>query len=379
MRQVSLSLLLLSILTTEIVADKNRVINGYVRGTYQHHDVKDDRVYKDDAIGGKLHFETGSIDGVSLGASYYGTTEVVNDDNRGLIPLRGETHKSYSILGEAYLKYEFGKSMFKIGRQEIDTPFADRDDIGMIPNTFESAMFVNSDIKDTTVFLGQINKMSGVGAEVVDKFTKVNGSKNMRLIGMIYEGFNNFTLSGWYYQLKDAEINKISYIEANYEKKVNWDYSYEVGMQYSKQSYSVGEDANILGGKVTLASNRLGMIFTTAYTKVKNRVANSGFGGGPFFSNSEYLIVDNAGADGTAKWIGAELDGAKFGYRGLTLGLGKIILETKEKKDATEVDFVASYALNNNMEFHMVYSDLKGVNIGEDDAKHLRVFANYNF
>jgi len=41
-----------------------------------------------------------------------------NDDNHGLVPLRGESHKSYAILGEAYLKSEFGKSMLKVGRQE---------------------------------------------------------------------------------------------------------------------------------------------------------------------------------------------------------------------------------------------------------------------
>lgn len=379
MKPVSFYMLLLSTLTIDAVAGKETVVDGYVRGTYQSHDVKDDRVYKDDAIGGKLHFETASTDGVSLGASYYGTTEVVNDDNGGLIPLRGETHKSYGILGELYLKYESENSLLKVGRQEIDTPFAQTDDIGMIPNTFESAIFTNKSIKDTTIFLGQVNKMAGVDAEVIDKFTKVNGSNNMQIVGICYEGLENMTLAGWYNKLKGAEIEKIVYLEANYGKELNRNYSYTLGLQYAKESYAVGEDAKIFGGMVTVGSKYSGITVTSAYTKVKNRVASSGFGGGPFFSNSEYLIIDNAGADGTAKWLGAEVNGSKFGYRGLTLGLGKIQLETESKKEATEVDFVASYELNDNMEFHLIYSDLKGKNVGEDDAKHLRVFANYNF
>ena len=379
MKQVSLSLLLLSALTINAIAGKETVVDGYIRGTYQSHDVKDDRVYKDDAIGGKLHFETASTDGVSLGASFYGTTEVFNDDNKGLIPLRGESHKSYAILGEIYLKYESKNSILKVGRQEIETPFAQTDDIGMIPNTFESAIFINRGIKDTTIFLGQINKMAGVDAEVIDEFTKVNGSKNMQFIGITYNGIDNLSLAGWYYRLKGAEIDKISYIEANYAKDLNRNYSYELGLQYSKQNYSVGDDATVLGGTVTVASKSSGITLSSAYTKVKNRVASSGFGGGPFFSNSEYLIIDNAGIDGSAKWIGTEIDGSRFGYSGLTLGLGKITLETESKKEATEVDFVASYEVNKNMEFHMIYSDLKGVDVGEDDAKHLRVFVNYNF
>ena len=378
MKQVSWSLLLLSILSIDAVAGKETIVDGYVRGTYQHHDVKDDRIYKDDAIGGKLHFETASTDGVSLGASYYGTTKVFNNDNRGLIPLRGETDKSYSILGELYLKYESATSMLKVGRQEIETPFAQTDDIGMIPNTFESAIFINNSIENTTIFLGQINKMAGVDAEVIDKFTKVNGSKNMQVVGVTYDGFDNLSLSGWYYRLKGGEIETISYLEANYKNKFAH-YSYVLGLQYAKQNYSVGEDAKVLGGSFTLTSQSSGVTLATAYTKVKNRVASSGFGGGPFFSNSEYLIIDNAGADGTAKWMGAEIDGSRFGYGGLTLGVGEVTLDTASKTEATEIDVVASYQLNENMEFHMIYSDLKGVNVGEDDAKHLRVFANYNF
>ena len=378
MKQVSWGLLLLNMLTVDAVANKETLVDGYVRGTYQHHDVKDDRVYKDDAIGGKLHFETASTDGVSLGASYYGTTEVFNDDNKGLIPLRGESHKSYAILGELYLKYESENSMLKVGRQEIDTPFAQTDDIGMIPNTFESAIFTNKGIEGTTIFLGQINKMAGVDAEVVDKFTKVNGSKNMQVVGVTYEGVENLALSGWYYRLKGGDIDKISYLEANYQDDFA-NYSYELGVQYSKQSHSTGEDVKVLGGTVAINSKSSGVTVSTAYSKVKNGVANSGFGGGPFFSNSEYLIIDNAGESGTAKWMGVEFDGSRFGYSGLTLGLAKVTLETDLDREASEMDFVASYDFNDNMELHLIYSDLKALNVGEDDAKHLRVFANYNF
>jgi hypothetical protein len=379
MKQLSKSLLLLSMFTANLLAGEETVIDGYIRGTYQKHDVKDDRIYRDDAIGGKLHFETAPTDGIALGASYYGTTEVFNDDNRGLVPLRGETDKSYSILGELYIKYKSEKSIFKIGRQEIETPFAQTDDIGMIPNTFESAIFINNSIPDTTVFLAQINKMSGVDAKVIDKFTKINGSKNMQVMAITYEGIKNLVLSGWYHRLKDGEIDKIVYIEGNYANALNSNYSYELGIQYAKQNYSVGEDAQVFGGMVTVTSKYSGLTVTSAYTKVKNRVASSGFGGGPFFSNSEYLIIDNAGEDGKATLLGLEIDGARFGYNGLSLGLGKITLETKSKKEATEIDFVASYQVNKKMEFHLIYSDLQALNVGEDDAKHLRVFANYNF
>ncbi len=204
-------------------------VDGYIRGSYQVHDVTDDRTYRDDALGGKLHIQTGAFYGLTLGASIYSSNAIFNDDNHGLVPLRGENHKSYSILGEAYMQLDVGKSVLKVGRQEIETPFAQVDDIGMVPNTFESAIFENKSIDNTTIFLGQIQKMAGVDADEVDKFTKVNGSKGMQVLGVNYEGVQNLALGAWYYNLKDNEIDSIAYLEANYEKELG-DMTYGVGL-----------------------------------------------------------------------------------------------------------------------------------------------------
>jgi len=373
MNQKIMSLALLSVVGLEANG-----LDGYIRGTYQNHDIKNDKVYKDDAIGGKLHFETASTEGISLGASLYASSSIVNDDNRGLIALRGETHKSYSILGEAYLKSEFGKNVLTIGRQEIETPFAQIDDIGMIPNTFEAVTLINNEMENTILFLGQIQKMSGVDAEIIDEFTKVNGSKNMQVLGLTYDGIADLALLGWYYRLSGAEVDNITYLEAMYEKEFGA-YAYSLGLQYSKQGHNVGASTRVLGATLSLSARNMGLTFATAYNETKDGSAFSGFGGGPFFSNSEYLILDNAGDEAKAKWMGVELDASILGMNGLTVGMGKITLETEANKKATEVDFVASYEINKDVEIHMIYSDLKGANVGEDDAKHLRIYANYNF
>ncbi len=54
-------------------------------------------------------------------------------------------------------------------------------------------------------------------------------------------------------------------------------------------------------------------------------------------------------------------------------------MTNEAKKEATEADLVLSYEMNDDFEIHAIASNLKGHNVGEDDAKHLRVFANYNF
>jgi len=382
MSKIRFSLAVLSTLTLQAEslseAFNGTEVDGYLRGAYQSHNVNDDKTYKDGAIGGKLHFETGAYYGVSLGASAYASKAIFKHDNKGLIPFRGDNHDSYAILGEAYLKATFGNSMLTVGRQEIETPFAQVDDIGMTPNSFEAVIFENKGIEDTSIFLGHVQRMAGVDAEVIDDFTNVNGSKHMQVLGVTYEGIKDVDISTWYYHLKDAEIESIVYVEGNYEKELG-NTTFGAGIQYAKQRYHVGNDATVYGGTLSATENRLGLTVTTAYTKVKDNAATSGFGGGPFYSNSEYLILDNAGKDAKAKWIGIEFDASVVGMTGFNMGIGKITLETETKKEASEVDFVASYELNKEMEVHLVYSDLKGINVAEDDAKHLRVFANYNF
>jgi hypothetical protein len=359
-------------------AFKNAKVDGYLRGGYQYHNLKNDQIHIDDAIGGKLHIETAAISGISGGVSFYSSNSINHDDNSGLVPFRGADDKSYSILGEAYLKANFGNTMIKIGRQEIETPFAQLDDIGMIPNTFEAAILVNKDIKDTTIFLGQIQKMAGVDAEVVDQFTNINDNNNMQAIGINYEGIKDISLSGWYYRLKDAEIDNIAYLEASYEGSSNG-FGYGLDVQYAKQTYNIGKTANIFGAAVSATLEKIGLTLATAYTKVKGNAATSGFGGGPFFTNSEYLIIDNAGVDAKATWYGAEWNADLIGVKGLSFGLGKLTLETETGKKSTEIDLVASYEIDDNIEINMIYSDIDSSNVGEDNVKHLRIFANYHF
>ncbi|CAA6798708.1 MAG: Unknown protein [uncultured Sulfurovum sp.] len=372
MKKTITILALLSTLTLQ--AD----VNGYLRGTYHVHDIENDKKYQDDAIGGKLHYETPSYKGLKLGSSLYFTTKVFNDDNSDLIPLRGEYDKSYAIIGELYIQGEFGNSLVKIGRQELNTPFADIDDIGMVPNTFGGISLVNNDLKDTEVFLGQINKMAGVGAEVVDKFSKINGSDNMQIIGVDYSGFENIKLSAWYNRLKNAEIDGIGYLESTYENDFK-NYTYALGLQYANQSYSIGEDAKVFGAKVDFGVNNLGLLFSGAYNEIKDNVASSGFGGGPFFSGAEFLVVDNAGKNAKTTSFGLEYDASTLGLKNLTLGLGKMYIETESKEKSSELDVLAAYQINEKLVVDMVYTHLKAEAVGVDNAKHLHAYVNYSF
>ena len=384
MKNITRSTASLMIMTIGINANtitdafEKATVNGYIRAAYQMHDLKEEKLQKHGAVGGKLHIETAPVAGISLGSSFYTSSLLGSADSRGLIPFRGESSNSYTILGEAYLKALWGKSTLTLGRQEIETPFAQVDDIGMVPNTFEAYMLENRDIPDTTLYAGQIQKMAGVDAEVVEAFTPLNGSHNMQLLGATWEGIPDLTLSTWYYRLKDAEIDSIAYIEATYETDLDA-LHLSTGLQYAKETYLTDKDASVYGVSGGVGYGDTGVTLRAAYNKARGNTAFSGFGGGPFFSNSDYLIIDNADKEGSQRWVGMEWDGGSVGIEGLTVSLSKATLKTENNLKATEVDFDISYEINDQMEVHMISSDIDGANVGEDTAKHLRVFGNYRF
>ncbi len=115
------------------------------------------------AIGGHLKYETGGWNGVSAGAAFYTTNGLFIRDNRASNPevdptLLGKNNDSYTMLGEGYLQYKNGNTMFKGGRQKIDTPLAGTDDVRMVPNLFEAYLLTNTDLTETTILAGHITK-----------------------------------------------------------------------------------------------------------------------------------------------------------------------------------------------------------------------------
>lgn len=111
------------------------------------------------AIGGNLKFETADYEGLSLGAAFYTTNRVASSPD--IDPsLFGKNSDGYSILGEAYLQYKYSNTIFKAGRQKLDTPLAGSDDARMLPSLFEAYLFVNRDIPDTTLTVAHVTKFA---------------------------------------------------------------------------------------------------------------------------------------------------------------------------------------------------------------------------
>jgi len=299
------------------------------------------------SLGGKLAISTKAIEGISATATFLTTNALFGKDNER--SFLDSNANSYSIVGEAYLQGNFSNTIIKAGRQILDTPYADSDDIGMIPNSFEGYTLINHDLEDTRIVLASLEKWAGFDAPQSEKFSKMQTSGDPVLTaGLIYEGLENTTLQAWHYSLDDADFN---YAELSYEAD-----TFSMALQYTEQ----GKDNSAYG--MRLGANVEGLSLVTAYNKVEGVVVN-GFGGGPFFSSSEdHTIAEENNQEAILYGVEYSLGRVTFGATHLNLDIGE-----------NETDYLATFQVNKNHTLDLIYSDMY------DDGNRLEFFANYQF
>ncbi len=344
--------------------------NGYLQLGYQH----DDKGNTDIALGSKLGYLSSDFSGLKFAFTIYASTALNSHDGAG-IPFFNSNNNSYAILNEAYIKGSWSNTEIKAGRQILDTPFADSDDLGMVPNSFEAVKIENKTIPNTTLTALFLNKMSGVDAKIPEKFNKINGNRGVWVLGAAYSGIENLELSGWYYRINKADIDKIYYLEANYKNKIA-DFDYTLAAQYALQHYKNAASAKVFGISTSLGYN--GINIFASYNKSNDNKASNGFGGGPFFTSAEHLTIAEGGKNAKAYMFGAEFDASAIGLEGLIFSVGKLTLKSENGIKSTELDISANYSFNDNLELSAVYSKVKE-RINEDKFDNTRVFLTYKF
>ena len=106
-------------------------VNGNIRAHYneRHYASRPDATAF--ALGGGLRAETGSLYGFNLGVGFYTAQDLgLNDDDP--IKVDSRMGSDVEVLGEAYVNYSAWDSTFTLGRQKINTPFANPIDVFII-------------------------------------------------------------------------------------------------------------------------------------------------------------------------------------------------------------------------------------------------------
>ncbi len=310
------------------------------------------------SVGARLDAGSASWHGISVGGTLYATTPVagIDDDPLFLDSAGGPNGSGYTILGQLWVQASLGDTRLRLGRQAIDTPFADTDDIGMIPNTFEGVVLTDSSFEHWELTGAWLRRWAGVDANK-EKFTRINGNRGMWVLGASHAR-DDWDVQAWYYRQQGG--TDIVYLEGGADPLEQL----HVGLQWTRQQDKAANTHARAWG-ASLAYVLGDFTLSGDYNKVSgNGSVSNGYGGGPFFSSCDQNTID-----GTPH-IRAIATGVEYGgIDRLAVGVRRVDFD---QGVGDEVDTYAGYAFSDDLSLDLVYSDMG------PDGSNAKVFLNYH-
>ncbi len=349
------------------------------------------------AIGGEIKYESAKYYNTSIGLSLFvsqNITPLSGDFNTGKLNLDffDGDGSSLTYFGEAYIDYYYNNFDLRIGRQKLDTPFNDRDDIRMVPNTFEAVTLGYGGIKDFVFVSGYITAWAGYDSgQNISKFKDIPGTigatgetgKYAVFFGVMNKSFENVELQAWYYGF-DKQTD-LEYIEATYEVSLNSDIGISLAGQYAhyhERSSSMIE-GDVYGGVTGVTYKGIGISF--AYNDVitpGNQTIIIGYGGGPYYTSMEEMTIDSID-DASAYVVGMEIDLSQTVLQnlGFSYAFGRFDgTNAAAPVEYEEHDIIFSYIASDKLDFEASYAlvdDKK--NSGSNDAGYKRTLLRLNY
>ncbi len=353
------------------------------------------------ALGGQLKFETAALYGISLGAAFYTSHSILQPDDEDFNAELSSSEQYYDLLGEAYINGDWHGFTARVGRQLIDTPFADSDDSRMTPHTFQAAI-AGYNYDNFSVTGGYFSKWQGVDADYhnrADFDDLAPGSNGTWMLGGSY-GSDLFECGLWFYSV-DKVVN-VFYADIVAPIKVAENITLTLGLQAATQSDNTNMETyaeigsrvegNLYGAKAELSLFGITAGIAYDYASVDEGDALfGGFGGGPFFTNIDTLVANEfaAGQDAGSYTLSLGYDLGEIGVEGLSLGYtfghyegGADPMDGTADAEVDEHDFHVEYEINKAWSIDAVYvvsDDKEKAASTEWDFNRAQVRVNFTF
>ncbi|MCK5790859.1 MAG: OprD family outer membrane porin [Ketobacter sp.] len=299
---------------------QNGTVNGNIRAYYNTRDYEAEGATDESAfaLGGALRAESAQWYGLKFGLGYYTAQDLgTNDDDPAKVNKR--LGSDLEVLGEAYITTTILDSTFTVGRQKINTPFANAGDAFIIPFTFEAASLSNQSLDNFTFELTHINTIKNRNsADFVDVgrwSTGRYGVDPASTAGTTAAGVkfaqNELNLALWYYNYSD--LFTTLYGHADYTFASSGSITPFIAAQYVTQSDTgdellgtVSSDLYGIQGGIKFGSSKL----TLAYNSVSEDEDsfNNGafltpysFSTSPIFTNNMLTTLENVDAGEASK------------------------------------------------------------------------------
>ena len=345
------------------------------------------------AVGGQLKYETGSLMGVSLGATMFTSHSIntLSGDGNKYNDEMASSQGDYTELAEAYLNFSYEDFHFRGGRQLIDTPLADSDDIRMTPHTFEAyiASYTFQDL-GLSFLAGNILNWQGVDTgynNVVNNVWDKTGSNGTQLGAVTYA--NDFLeASVWYYNVT-KDTNAV-YADVLGTITINDNVQIAIGAQYLTESEKDRSniDGSIIGAMIEAALYDVTLI--GAYNQVSVKDGKSifeGFGGGSSYTNLDTVTAgtlhDGSYGDGKSFIVGASYKIHDFNVFGAYGDYKADAIVGGNKAHVSEMNFGLEYKYNDGEAdaaiIYVIGDDKESSTKTDFDNDRMQIVLNYNF
>jgi hypothetical protein len=264
------------------------------------------------ALGGYAGFKTGYFrDRFAVGATVYTSQKLYGPEDKDGTGLLQPGQESYTVLGEIYGQFRFTDDiMLDIGRKTMNTPYINKSDTRMTPNTFESLMLMGSASNEESgnewrFGFGYVDEMKARTSQDFVSMAEIAGAPDGVERG-VYAGGANYkrgALSIGAVNYYSDDIINIFYTEAKYDIPLSEGYKIKLAAQYTAQD-SAGDElltgssfsTSQIGVKAELAVGNA--LFTTAWNSNDDGAdLVSPWGSIPSYNSVQVQDFNRAGED----------------------------------------------------------------------------------
>jgi hypothetical protein len=229
------------------------------------------------AIGGSVGFKTGYfLDHIAFAATGYTSQHLYGDDENDGALLLKSGQEGYTVLGEAYADIRIIDDLnLYVGRKEFDTPFINRNDTRMTPNSFEAIVLQGkAKLGDDATLKYGLGYFSAIKDRNSDEFVSMSSDAGAETDHGVFTGGALYQKGGFSIGAIDyycPDVINIGYAEAKIAFPITDDLKPRLAVQFTDQR-SVGDEllqddsfsVRQYGVKAELPVGRA--LFTAAYT-----------------------------------------------------------------------------------------------------------------
>jgi hypothetical protein len=346
------------------------------------------------ATGGWAGLKTGYfVDHIAFGITGYTSQKLIGDSSKDGTLLLAPGQEGYSVLGELYADIRIIENLnLYVGRKEFDTPFINRNDTRMTPNTFEAITLQGSTkLGESGAALkygaGYFNRIKERNAdEFVSMATDAGADahRGVYTAGALFEK-GKFSLGAIDYYCPDV-IN-IGYAEAKMEFPIGEKWKPRLAVQFVDQR-DVGDNllqqddfsVQQVGIKAELPMKNT--LFTVGYTKTTNGAnMRSPWSGYPGYTSVQVQDFNRAGEGAFLVRVGYDFAPIK-GLSAYALAVFGTDPDEIGQYKQNEYDFNVQWAPPEgtlkglSIRFRYAFVQQDGGNV--DDLEDFRVICNYS-